>query len=98
VTSQLVWHPDAADELVRAVAWYDEQRSGLGAEFAAACRSALTLKQDQPTAFRRLHGDVRRVMLRRFPYAIFYRVRETELLVIAVMHERRDPRPWRDRG
>jgi len=36
-------------------------------------------------------------MLRRFPYAIFYRSREAELLILAVMHERRDPRRWRER-
>jgi len=97
VTARLVWHPAAADEFVGAVAWYEQQRPGLGSEFSAACRSALALIQDQPQVFRRVHGDVRRVMLRRFPYAIFYRSREAELLVIAVMHERRDPRLWRER-
>ena len=97
MTARLVWHPTAADEFVRAVAWYEQQRPGLGSEFAAACRSALALIRDQPHAFRRVHGDVRRVMLRRFPYAIFYRSRDAELLVIAVMHERRDPRLWRER-
>jgi plasmid stabilization system protein ParE len=97
VTSRLVWHPAAADEFVGAVAWYEQQRSGLGSEFAAACRSALALIQDRPEVFRRVHGDVRRVILRRFPYAIFYRSRGAELLVVAVMHERRDPRLWRER-
>ena len=97
MTAQLVWHPAAADEFVSAVAWYEQQRPGLGSEFAASCRSALAVIRDQPHAFRRVHGDIRRVILRRFPYAIFYRSREAELLVIAVMHERRDPRRWRDR-
>lgn len=97
MTVPLVWHPAAADEFVGAVAWYEQQRPGLGGEFAAACHSALALIQDQPHAFRRVHGEVRRVILRRFPYAIFYRSRETELLVLAVMHERRDPRRWRER-
>jgi len=94
---RLVWHPAAAEEFVTAVGWYEQQRPRLGTEFAAACRSAMALLQDQPLAFRIAHGDVRRVLLRRFPYAIFYRHRESELLIVAVMHERRDPRQWQQR-
>jgi len=48
----------------------------------------LALIQDRPQMLRLVHGNVRRVLLRRFPYAIFYRHRESELLVLAVMHER----------
>jgi plasmid stabilization system protein ParE len=97
VTVPLVWHPAAVDEFLGAVTWYEQQRPTLGAEFADACRAALALIQDRPQAFRIMRGDVRRVLLRRFPYAIFYRYREAELLVVAVMHERRDPRRWQDR-
>ena len=86
--AELVWHPSAVDELLTAVRWYEEQRPGLGTEFAAACRSMLALIQDRPQMLRLVHGNVRRVLLRRFPYAIFYRHRESELLVLAVMHER----------
>ena len=97
MTAQLVWHPAAVEEFVGAVGWYEQQRSGLGTGFATACRSALALIQDRPQVFRLVHGNVRRVLLRRFPYAIFYRYREAELLVVAVMHERRDPRRWQTR-
>ena len=97
MTERVVWHPAAAEEFIGAVEWYEQQRPGLGGEFAAACHSALALIGAQPHAFRLVHAEVRRVMLRRFPYAIFYRSREAELLVIAVMHERRDPRRWRER-
>jgi plasmid stabilization system protein ParE len=97
VTARLVWHPAAVDEFLAAVGWYEQQRPGLGTEFAAACRSALAVIRDRPQVFRLVHGDVRRVLLRRFPYAIFYRYREAELLVVAVMHERRDPRRWQER-
>ena len=73
MTTRLLWHPAAVDEFVGAVGWYEEQRPGLGTAFAAACRSALALIQDRPEVFRLVHRDVRRVLLRRFPYAIFYR-------------------------
>ena len=95
--ARVVWHGAAVEEFLAAVGWYEQQRLGLGADFSAACHAVVALIEDQPKAFRLVHGDVRRVLLRRFPYAIFYRYRESELFVIAVMHERRDPHRWQER-
>ena len=85
------------DELLAALDWYDHQRAGLGAEFATACRAALTLVRDRPELFRQVHGATRRVILRRFPYAIYYRVLDAEIVILAVTHGRRDPRRWQSR-
>jgi plasmid stabilization system protein ParE len=97
VKVRLSWHPSAVDEFVAAAEWYRNQLPSLEAEFLTACRAALSLIQEHPKAFRVVHGEVRRVLLRRFPYALFYRYWEPELLVIAVMHEQRDPRTWQER-
>lgn len=92
-----VWHELAIEEFLSAVQWYEDQRSGLGTEFEFACRAAIALIEQHPLSFPVVHGEVRRVVLRRFPYMIFYRSREEELVIVAVMHERRDPRRWRSR-
>lgn len=92
-----VWHELAIQEFLSAVKWYDDQRSGLGTEFELACRAAIALIEQHPLSFPIVHREVRRVVLRRFPYTIIYRAREAELVVVAVMHERRDPRRWRSR-
>jgi hypothetical protein len=46
-----------------------------------------------PTVYRR----ARRIKLRRFPYNVFYVESDDELLIVACMHGRRDPRRWRRR-
>ena len=92
-----VWHELAVEEFLSATKWYEDHRHGLGTEFEVACRAAIALIEQHPLSFPVVHGEIRRVVLRRFPYTIFYRAREDELLIVAIMHERRDPRRWRSR-
>ena len=97
MTFGVTWRPQAAEELLAAVAWYEEQRPGLGNELAAATEAAVGLIRTQPQLFTAVHRSIRRVQLKRFPYAIFYLAETTSVVVLAVMHERRDPRLWRGR-
>jgi plasmid stabilization system protein ParE len=92
----------ARDELRAAVAWYEEKRPGLGAEFLAEVQGTLELIERHPG----LGGHVpqvasergaRRLPLRRFPYAIVYRQREAEIQVVAFAHHSRKPGYWRSR-
>ena len=92
-----IWHELAVEEFLSSIQWYEDQRAGLGREFELACRAAIALIEQHPLSFPVVHGEVRRVVLRRFPYMILYRPREAELVIVAVMHERRDPRRWRSR-
>jgi plasmid stabilization system protein ParE len=43
-------------------------------------------------------GNIRSALLRRFPYAVRFRVQEKRIEVIAVWHGRRDPEGWKARG
>jgi toxin ParE1/3/4 len=44
-----------------------------------------------------VHRDVRRQLLRRFPYGLFYRIVEGQVVVVACFHAKRSPRLWRSR-
>jgi plasmid stabilization system protein ParE len=50
---------------------------------------------EYPLAHPRVHGEARRALVRRFPYAIYFRAMSDEVVVLAVMHGRRFPRRWR---
>ena len=52
---------------------------------------------DNPGAFTRIRADVRRSILKRFPYVIYFRALRDEVLILAVMHGRRHPRRWKSR-
>ena len=89
--------PAAAADLEDAALWYDNQRSGLGAEFLAEVASSLVRISDNPRQFGILHRETRRCLLRRFPYGLFFRVSGEDIIVVACFHASRDPRRWQAR-
>lgn len=97
MTPRLVFRPEAEAELLGARAWYEGERVGLGAIFAAAVETTVTAILQNPLAYPRVKGDTRRALVRRFPYAVYFRPIGDEIIVLAVMHGRRLPRRWRSR-
>jgi len=95
VTPRLVFRPQAQSELLDSRAWYDDQRPGLGRIFVTAVDGALAGIVRSPLAYPRVHGETRRALVPRFPYAIYFRIVDDELVVLAVMHGRRLPRRWK---
>ena len=77
--------------------WYEAQRPGLGREFRAAVDAGITRIADNPLAYAERYRGVRRAVLRRFPYVIWYRALENLVVVLACVHGRRDPRMIRSR-
>jgi toxin ParE1/3/4 len=97
VTPRLVFRPEAEAELLEARGWYEQQRTGLGRTFAAAVDKAIEGIVQNPLAHPRLHGETRRGLVHKLPYAIYFRLIADELVVLAVMHGRRMPRRWQSR-
>ena len=94
MTPRLVFRSEAEWELLDARGWYEEQRPGLGQTFAAAVERTLVGVAQNPLAYPRVHGEIRRALVQRFPYAIYFRPISDELVVLAVMHGRRHPHRW----
>jgi len=97
VTHPLVLRPQARAELLEARAWYDGERPGLGTEFLTEVRAAVALLREMPEAFPTVHRSIRRVLLKRFPYALYFFLDQSTVVVVAVVHGRRDPAVWRAR-
>src|SRR5450759_5000798 len=90
----VVYRRKVGRDLARAYGWYEAQRIGLGEEFLAAVDGSFDAIEQFPEMFARVYGEVRRVILSRFPYAIFYRIDPTQVVVLTVLHESRDPKLW----
>lgn len=86
--------PRAAHELVGAFKWYELQRSGLGEEFLDAIGDAVELLRQLPEIGTCVSGVVRRSLLRRFPYGVFYGVDQGTIVIVAVIHAHRHPAHW----
>ncbi|MFO0691712.1 MAG: type II toxin-antitoxin system RelE/ParE family toxin [Myxococcota bacterium] len=90
--------PEAEADVAQARDWYAERAEQLGADFVASVDAAL----EQVEAFAELapivHASVRRTLLHRFPYGVFYTIEGGEIVVLGCFHARRDPDAWRLRG
>jgi plasmid stabilization system protein ParE len=95
---RVVFRRAAWDELEEAVIWYEDRRRGLGDEFLKEIEEAIERSAGRPERNPVVFCDVRRAVLRRFPYAVYFRQRNEDLVVLAVFHGRRNPLVWKRRS
>ena len=72
--------------------WYSTISPALGEQFLAAVDQAISLSAGNPLAFQVIHRSLRRVLLRKFPYALFFIAEELRVIVVGVLHQARNPR------
>jgi plasmid stabilization system protein ParE len=94
----VILRPAANADIEDIFDWYEEQRPGLGDEFFAEVLATFKTISAHPTGFQLLKRNTRRALLHRFPYAIYFRVRQEFILVVACIHGRRNPRHWKSRN
>jgi plasmid stabilization system protein ParE len=90
-------HPAALEELKSAVSWYLERNETAALNFVTEVDQAIDLIAASP---RRWPQDLRgthKFVLRRFPFAIVYRERETDFQILAIAHGHRRPGYWKAR-
>lgn len=95
---RVLFRPEARVDLFDAHDWYEARARGLGLEFARAFDAALQAACRRPLGFAEVEEGCRRVVLRRFPYSLYYRVTGDALLVVAIFHHRRPPSARLGRG
>jgi toxin ParE1/3/4 len=88
---QVVFRQQARRELDQASDWYEKERVGLGVEFLAEIQILIDRITSNPEQFQTLHRDVRKAVARRFPYCVYFRERERNIVVLAVFHGSRKP-------
>ncbi len=94
---QVVFRKQARRELDEAGDWYEKERTGLGIEFFAEIQNLLQRIANTPEQFPMLYRDVRKAVVRRFPYCIYFRERNQRIVVLAVFHSARKPEVWQQR-
>ena len=92
MSREFIVRPQAEAELDEAAAWYAERSRGLGAEFVRVVDAAFAAIKRNPLQFPVVHRQVRRAVIRRFPYAVLFTESDEELVVFSVFHSRRDPK------
>lgn len=88
---------EAELELAEAASWYESQLTGLGHDFLDSVLETLDGIGENPEAYPIVHRSTHRTVVSRFPFAVFYRIIESEVVVASVMHGSRHPARWKTR-
>ena len=94
----LRWHGEARAEVDATAAFYKDKRPGLANHFLDSLEEALHRIQRHPQAYRKVEGEIRKCRVPHFPCGVIYRARSGVIEIIAIMHLRRAPGYWKERG
>jgi toxin ParE1/3/4 len=94
----VIIHSEAIEELDGAVSYYEDQNVGLGLDFLAEVEQTLSKIQQNPNlgAVYKVTG-LRRYVIQRFPFLVFYAEFEEFIWIVAIAHGKRRPDYWRRR-
>ncbi|RZN41532.1 MAG: type II toxin-antitoxin system RelE/ParE family toxin [Methanophagales archaeon ANME-1-THS] len=93
----VVFLPQAEQEMLEAARFYESQTVGLGVDYLSEVERAVQTIAESPTTWPVIEGELRRRLIRRFPFGILYRIEPEEIVIIAVAHLRRRPWYWKKR-
>ena len=88
---QLLYVPEIVNDLANARDWYESRSDGLGSEFIRMAYVGFGELFEFPEKYEEVHGTLRRALMRRFPYSIYYHYSTEAITVYGVFHTSRDP-------
>jgi toxin ParE1/3/4 len=94
----IIIHTEAIREFDSAIAYYEDQKIGLGLDLLSQVEEALGKIQQNPNlGTQHTIAGVLRYVIQGFPYLIFYVELEEFIWVIAIAHGKRRPNYWKKR-
>ena len=94
---KLLFKPEVYGDIKIAYDWYESQRAGLGEDFLLTLEASYADIARAPEQYQDIYKSVRRKLVRSFPYGIFFVVRGNSVVVLAVLHIKRDQKSWKKR-
>ena len=90
--------PEAQSDLDHALSWYGEQGGQrLKQRFFVAYVEARKKICKNPGAYPFAFEYFRKARLKKFPFKIIYALDQDDVIIIAVMHDKRHPDYWKER-
>lgn len=82
----------AAAEVVNAITWYAQPEIDQASAFLRELERTEVHLASNPALYQRVEDEIRRAIMRRFPYSLFYVIEGGEVIVLACMHQQQKPR------
>lgn len=89
--------PEAELDLIDAIRWYDERDQELGDELLRHVYHCIASLEENPRLYPIVHLQMRRALVRRFPFQILYEIDSEEIVIYGIYHSARDPQVWKRR-
>jgi len=92
-----IFHPEALEEYLSAISYYSEINPRLAESFIKAIETGVKNITMFPEAWSIVEEDIRRHLISRFPFGIYYCIEGNCISIYAVMHMSRHPDYWKKR-
>lgn len=89
--TSIVYKQRAKTDVKKAFSWYEQQKSGLGYSFLDNLEDAIINIQHNPLLYPKTHKNLRRILLKRFPYSLYYLVENEIIYIFSVFDNRQNP-------
>ena len=93
----LSFRREVYDDVQKGYLWYESRRFGLGEDFLLMLEESYARIVSNPQHYPIIYQNVRRKLIRRFPYSIFFIQHTDKIIVLAVLHTRQSPKIWQKR-
>lgn len=97
MTWEIAYHKKARLEFKAGYRWYEKEKEGLGEEFAECVYEAIAYLEKKPKIHAKVYKDVRKAVVSRFPYCVYYTIEANRVYIISVFHSIQDPAKWQSR-
>ena len=88
----IIFVPEIEDDLANIYKWYEDKSKGLGEDFLRIFYTKSVEISRNPLIYQKIFLDFRRALIRRFPYSIYYLIKQNYVVVYGVFHTSRDPK------
>jgi toxin ParE1/3/4 len=95
--TEIIIRAEAEQDIIEAFSWYNDRLPGLGHEFVNSVDSTIQSILNNPEICPIIYRNIRRSLIKHFPYAVYFIHAESSIIVLAVFHFKRNPRNWRKR-
>ncbi len=94
IDSEVIIRSEAKLEVQKTFDYYEQKSKGLGLEFMRSLDAVIQSIKRNPLAYQKIYKETRRVLLRKFPYAVFYVAEKNRITVVACFHQKRNEIDW----
>lgn len=95
--NKIIVLPFAEQDIKDSIIYYAEKEEGLDKQFLSIINQAFQLISIKPFSFPFIKNPVRKFVIKNFPFNVYYIVENDVIYILAVYHQKRNPKMWKSR-